>query len=337
MVTIKEMANMLGVSTTTVSNVIHGKTSETSPQTIALVQKTIQECGYVPNISARNLAQNQSGIIGIVMKEKKGQHENLIADPFYSELVGAVEKVMRRKGYYLMMCISDNVDEILKSVKSWNVDGLIMVSMDYKDISYIRSSYENSIVLIDCYECPEDAAEVNITLDDEKGAYDITEYLIRSGHRKMAYLTFRMEGIVKIRYEGCKAALKTYGISAGKEDFPVISVEELGLGGAMETALSLVPKYTAIICSSDYYAAHTINHMADRGIRVPEDVSVTGFDDNEYAQLVRPGLTTVHQDVSEKGTRAAHVLLDMIKKKERLQQKIILPFKLIVRDSVKIL
>ena len=134
MVTIKEIANRLGVSTTTVSNVIHGKTSEVSPATIELVQKMLKECGYVPNMGARNLAQNQSRIIGIVMKERKGRYTNLLSDPFYGELVGAVEKVIRSKGYYLMMNISDNMEDIIAGAASWNVDGVIMVSLDYEDV-----------------------------------------------------------------------------------------------------------------------------------------------------------------------------------------------------------
>ena len=107
MVTIKEIANQLGVSMTTVSNVIHGKTSEVSPATIEMVQKALKESGYVPNMGARNLAQNQSKIIGVVMKERKGRYTNLLCDPFYGELVGAIEKIIRTKDYYLMMNISD--------------------------------------------------------------------------------------------------------------------------------------------------------------------------------------------------------------------------------------
>lgn len=337
MVTIKEMANRLGVSTTTISNVIHGKTSEVSPATIELVRKTIEECGYIPNINARNLAQNQSGIIGIVMKERKGQHENMIADPFYGELTGAVEKVVRTKDKYLMLCISDNMDDIIKSVKSWNVDGLIVVSLDYEDILYVRSVYKNFMVLIDCHVSSAEVGEVNITLDDRKGAYDITEYLIRSGHRKIAYVTFGKKGIVKKRYEGCIDALEAYGLPTNEDSFPVVCVEELGLNGALEAAGYLAGEYTAFICSSDYYAAHLINYLEDRGISVPGDVSVTGFDDNDYAKMVRPHLTTLHQDVNEKGMWAARLLLDMIEKKEKIQRDIILPFRLVVRDSVKIL
>ena len=139
MVTIKEIANQLGVSMTTVSNVIHGKTSEVSPATIEMVQKALKESGYVPNMGARNLAQNQSKIIGVVMKERKGRYTNLLCDPFYGELVGAIEKIIRTKDYYLMMNISDNMQDTLKNAATWNVDGVIMVSLDYEDVLELRT------------------------------------------------------------------------------------------------------------------------------------------------------------------------------------------------------
>lgn len=335
MITIKEMANILGMSTTTVSNVIHGKTSQVSPATIELVEKAIKDYGYVPNISARNLAQNNSNIIGIAMKEKKGKYENLISDPFYGELVGAVEKIVRAKGYYLMMYISDDVNEIIKCVNTWNVDGLILASVDYEDVIRLRACYKNPLVLIDCYNCAEGSDEVNVTLDEQKGACEMTEYLIRHGHRKMAYVAYGTEGIAGERYKGCVKALKQYKMPYDQSSFPVIGIGELGLEEAMEAAYRLTGEYTAMICGSDYYAAWLVNYLEDRGIRIPEDLSVTGFDDNEFARIVRPKLTTVRQNVMEKGMNAVRILTDMIEGKAEVKHNILLPFKIVVRDSVK--
>ena len=337
MVTIKEIASQLGVSMTTVSNVIHGKTSEVSPATIEMVQKALKESGYVPNMGARNLAQNQSKIIGVVMKERKGRYTNLLCDPFYGELVGAIEKIIRTKDYYLMMNISDNMQDTLKNAATWNVDGVIMVSLDYEDVLELRKSYKKPMVLIDCYNCPEDAPEINITLDEQKGAFDVTEYLIRSGHSRLAYFAYGTEGIAGERYKGCVRALKEYGLPWDQESFPVISIGEMGLEGAMEAVCFGRDAYTAVICGSDYYAARLINYIEDHGIRVPDDLSVTGFDDNEYARLVRPHLTTVRQSVTEKGMRAVRILLDLMNGRTYEEHNIRLPFKMVVRDSVRVL
>ena len=102
MITIKELADILGMSTTTVSNVIHGKTREVSQGTIERVEQALQQYDYVPNISARNLAQNKSKIIGLAMKARQDKYTNFIKDPFVSELVGGIEKTVRRLGYFMM-------------------------------------------------------------------------------------------------------------------------------------------------------------------------------------------------------------------------------------------
>ena len=99
MITIKEMARMLGTSTTTVSNVIHGKTGEVSPAMVKKVKKLLQEYDYVPNLNARNLARNKSGIIGLAMKGLHEKYENLIKDPFAGELTGGIERSVRFRGY----------------------------------------------------------------------------------------------------------------------------------------------------------------------------------------------------------------------------------------------
>ena len=248
-----------------------------------------------------------------------------------------MEKVIRSKGYYLMMNISDNMEDIIAGAASWNVDGVIMVSLDYEDVLELRKTYKKPMVLIDCCNCPEDAEEINITVDDRKGAYDVTEYLIRSGHKRMAYFAYNTQGISGVRYEGCIRALKDYGLPWDRESFPVVSVKELGLEGAFESVCYQREDFTAVICNADYYAASLINYMEDRGVSIPEELSVTGFDDNEYARLIRPHLTTVRQSVTDKGVRAVRILTDLINGKEYRERTILLPFKMVVRDSVKIL
>ena len=102
---LKEMAEMLGISTTTVSNVINGKTSEVSQKTAEKVQKLLDEYDYVPNMNAKNLAQNHSRLIGIVLKRRKDKYENIFTDPFHGELLGALESAIREQGYYMMIYI----------------------------------------------------------------------------------------------------------------------------------------------------------------------------------------------------------------------------------------
>lgn len=145
MVTIKEIANTLGLSTTTVSNVIHGKTKEVSEDTIERVKEILKKYEYVPNINARNLAKNNSRIIGIALKSRKGHFigKNYIKDAFTSELVGAIERAVKDAGYFLMIYISDNIAETLSYISTWNVDGLILLGMMNEDCSKIKKNTKN--------------------------------------------------------------------------------------------------------------------------------------------------------------------------------------------------
>ena len=154
MITIKEIASRLGLSTTTVSNVIHGKTKEVSAETIARVQKFLEEVEYVPNINARNLAQGQSKIIGVVLKTldfRLWYSDNILSDPFVAEMIGGIERAVREAGYYMMLYISDDIAEIIQHISIWNVDGLILFSMMDDDGNRVAAKYHKPIVCIDTY------------------------------------------------------------------------------------------------------------------------------------------------------------------------------------------
>lgn len=337
MITIKNMADMLGISTTTVSNVIHGKTSEVSQKTVERVQRLLEEYDYVPNSSAISLTQNRSKIIGVALKSRKDKYENIIADPFHSELIGSIEAEIRQQGYFMMIYTSENIDEVIRNVLTWNVDGLLLVGMLHDDFIRIRSRYKKPIVLIDSYTPKDIMNYVNIGLEDEKGAYEMTRYLLEQGHRRIAFLADNMEGVDYIRYKGHKRALKDYGCSAREEDMLIIRPGMLERESSMEEIYDRSRDYTAFMCCSDYYAVIIMDYLMDRGVRIPEDLSITGFDDILLSRIVRPRLTTVRQDVTRKGRFSVEYLLDLVQDKELPQQDVRLPVELVIRESVKVL
>ena len=151
MITIKEIAKELNMSTTTVSNVIHGKTKEVSAETIDRVQRFLDEVEYVPNISARNLAQNQSKIIGVVLKTSEARYSNILTDPFVAEMLGGIEKTIRESGYYMMVYISEDINEIIKHVTSWNVDGLLLFWMLDDDAIKVYRKFRGPVCFIDTF------------------------------------------------------------------------------------------------------------------------------------------------------------------------------------------
>lgn len=333
MITIKEMADMIGVSTTTVSNVIHGKTGEVSQKTVDKVQKMLAACDYIPNMNARNLAQNESRIIGVALKSRKDKYENLIKDPFMGEVIGAIERSVRAKGYFMMIYISNEIDEIVQYISSWNVDGLVLMGMLHDDCLKVKHKCKKPMVLIDSYSSQDTTTYSNVGLEDARGALEMTRYLIQNGHTRIAFLSDNCEGVDYERFSGYQQALQEAGIKYEEHNF--ILIHPGTIEASLEELYELSGDYTAYFCVSDYYAALVINYLKDRGKKIPEDISVVGFDDNFYGHVVRPALTTVHQNPSEKGELAVDILIDSIQKKVDETSRILLPTHLVIRDSVK--
>ena len=335
MITIKEISKQLGLSTTTVSNVIHGKIKEVSPETIEKVRRYLEEVEYVPNISARNLAQNQSKIIGLVLKTRQDRYMDLLEDPFVSEMLVGIEKEVRRAGYYMMLYMSDDIAEIIGHAATWNVDGLILYCMLDDDGSRVSEKVHKPIVCIDTYSKNEDQSFVNIGLDDENGAYEAVLYLISCGHRRIAFLSDNKEGVDLMRFRGYRRALKEAGIEYSDRSFWMLRTEKDEVERSLERICRRIGRHTAVLCASDLFAVMFMSRLHDHHIRVPEEISVMGFDDNLYGRLFRPALTTVHQDPERKGMLAAQVLIGMLQGKEPHSRQILLETELVVRDSVR--
>ena len=237
----------------------------------------------------------------------------------------------------MMLYTSEDINEIVRNVVSWNTEGLILIGMLHDDYLRIKSKYKNPVVLIDSYTPKNIAKYVNIGLDDEQGGYLMTKYLLECGHRKIAFLADNMEGVDYVRYTGHQRALQEYNIDVDLDNLIVIRPSKYERQGSMEEIYAVAHKFTAFMCCSDYYAVTLMKYLRERGIRFPEDLSITGFDDNLYAQVVSPPLTTIHQNISQRGTMAVEYLLRMIDGWAPKSTSITLPVKLVVRDSVKIL
>lgn len=335
MITIKEMANMLGISTTTVSNVIHGKTSEVSQSTVEKVRKMLEEYDYVPNINARNLASNRSNIIGVAMVNKRKGYENYLQDAFIGELVGSIERALKKSGYFMMMYFTESTEELMQTVFSWNVDGMIMFGMSKEDCSMVRKKFKKPQIFIDSYIDNVQISGVNIGLDDRRGGYMVGQYLISKGHRKIAFIADNFRGSDYERYCGFAASMSEAGMSVGPSNLIQIEAQEDNLEKSLEKVCELSRNYTAFFCAADYYALLVMNSLKDHGISVPDDISIVGFDDNIYSQMVRPGITTIHQSASMKGELAVKYLMDQLEGKPVEPNWIVLPVQLVERDTVK--
>lgn len=337
MIRIKDIAEKAGVSPTTVSNVLHGNTKKVSKDTIEKIDKILHELNYIPNMGARMLAKNGSKIIGVIFNYPKREEKNAVQDPFNSELIGSLEEAIRRHGYYMMFCAADGAEDILTLAATWNIDGLIMLGIDSTQCRLIKQSTAKPTVFIDSYADDIDMEYENIGLNDEDGGYQMTRYLLKNGHRKIAFLADIPDpvGVDWWRLQGCKRALEEAGIPFGKENYIPFSRNYYQRQIDFKKLCNRVDNFTALFFASDYYAVNAINVFYDYGICVPRDISVVGFDDNYFAQTVRPQLTTVRQDVSQKGIQAVELVIKLIHGEPVETNNIRLPVSLVIRDSVR--
>lgn len=335
MTTIKEIADIVGVSTTTVSNVIHGKVKKVSQQNIEKIQKVLEEKKYVAPMGRSTLTNGQSHMIGVVIHVTKHYGDTLIADPFYSKVIGVIEKCLQESGYYMMLYSSEQLDDIFHMAVAWNVDGLICLSFNYNDYDKLRSLTQKPAVAIDIYNDTE-TDYLNIGLQDEEGGYLMTKYLIQSGFKKILLLALRDKGVDHERFMGYRRALEEFDIPYKKTDFIWLHDEADKRKENYQRLCQFMKKDYVMFFLSDWYAMEAMAYFQKEGYRIPGDISIAGFDDNDFCTLCIPTLTTVHQDAAEKGRKAVEMLLQVLKGEELEERQILLPVSLKVRESVRI-
>ena len=334
MIRIKDIADRAGVSPTTVSNVIHGKTGRVSKATVEKINRILKEMEYVPSISARMLANNSSGLIGVALGFMKKGNASSFEDPFVSAMLGNLEYQIREHGYYMMLVARHEQDDIMQQALGWNFDGMIAMALKEKEIAELSERLGKPLVTIDQYLPPELGVR-SITMDDRGGAYQMSQYLIGKGHKKFLFLSDCDLGVDHYRWLGVRQAMEEAGIEDFESRHIVIPWNPEQREKAYEEMLPFFKKQTALFFSSDYYALEASNFLQNRGIKVPEEISIAGFDDVPYAKLARPKLTNVNQMVDGKARRAVEVLMHLIQD-EPVQKDIPpLPTTLVERESVR--
>ncbi|PMQ02447.1 MAG: LacI family transcriptional regulator [Dictyoglomus sp. NZ13-RE01] len=333
-VTIKDIAKEAKVSATTVSNVIHKNYDKVSPETVKRIEKIIREKQYVPNMSARALVKNSSKIIGVINTLIPVERGSFITDPFHTMLVGGIEKELSKRGYFTMLRTVSNDKELITLLKNWNLDGIILTGIFDDEFYHALKSHEIPMVLIDSYIDDEEILKVG--LEDFKGGYIATKYLIEKGHKNILFISpkIREHGVLEERLKGYKKALEEACIPFNPENVwehgaTVDECIELG------KKLSRRKDITAIFVTADIMAISIMKGLQEMGIRIPEDISIIGFDDLEISKLSTPKLTTVHQDIEKKGIISAEMLVNYLEGKEIKEKNVVLPVHLVERESVK--
>lgn len=341
MITIKQIANELNVSPTTVSNVIHGNYRKVSAENVERISQKLKERNYIPNMGARMLAQGGSKIIGVVMniryyKQESGERYEFGYKLFHSTLLSVLEREIRKNDYYMMYYVSKDVNEILTVVGQWNIDGMVIHGLDEEDCCRLVQEVKKPIVFIDCAFTTENCFS-NVGLYDRYGGYLATHHFLENGHSRIGFLTYSdpPKGYIGERYEGYEQALKEYGLEADRESIVYLSPydeERMQIYGRLYQERE---RFTALLVDSDYYAVELMSYFQDRGMQIPDEMSIIGFDNNSFSRVVRPKLTTVHQDVELKAVKAMELLQEHLQNPDQPYKRIILPVRLIKRETVK--
>jgi LacI family transcriptional regulator len=327
-VTIIDVAAEAGVSYGTVSRVINNDV-HVKEETRQRVLNAMQKLGFVANRQARSLAGGRANSIGVLVPD--------LGTAYIGEIMRGIDAELSLTDLDLILYTTHRTASkeasYVANLAQGMVDGLLLV-LPRRPVDFIGTLTKRKFpfILIDHQGTGQDCPSVGAA--NWQGGYDATEYLIKLGHERIGFITGWMDlGCATDRLGGYRSALRTYHIPEAPElVFEGTFFQPDGFAGA-SAMLDLPEPPTAIFASNDMMAMGVMDAVRDRGLRVPEDVSVLGFDDIPQASLVRPALTTISQPLEKMGRVATQLLLELLQHPDRQVQRIELPTHLVVRDS----
>jgi LacI family transcriptional regulator len=325
----KDVARLAAVSQATVSLVLSGGGRAIPAETWGRITRAAQDLGYVPNRAAQALRTSRTMTIACIVPD--------ITNPFYPALIRGIQSVTDGISYDVLSVNTDGHPERERHFLDWfrqgRVDGVIGVffTLRARDFKPLIDAGVPVVRIESSKKKGGDIAIDDIFVDSQAAAYELTNYLIGRGHRRIAMIAGR-GGPQGVRIEGYRAALAEAGI----EPHVVIDAEFSEVGGvrATEAILSGSYKPTAIFAANDLMAIGVMQSLRERGVKIPGDIAVAGFDDISAAKLVTPSLTTVAQFQGDMGVKAAQILMERLRdSKPGAGTALEMPFRLILRDS----
>lgn len=339
--TLKEIASMAGVSIATVSYVLNN-TVKVSEETRLKVEKIIKETGYRSNILAKSLRKNESRLIGVIVEDITVWHTAYIID--------GINKIAEARGYHTILSnlrllskiesqfehigkFQKDIDKAVDVMIGMQVDGIIYVGMHDRKISHVLHDIKKPVVYCYCYT---DGEGSSVRYSNEKSSYQMTRMLIENGHRDFGVIN-GLDGSepAALRFNGFKRALDEAEIE--------LKEENIGCGNwkyhdGKEVARKLLNREDyphAIVAMNDEMAVGVYDAAAELGLKIPDDVSVIGFDNADIVHYVSPRITTIDRPLQEMGYRSMELLLGIINGDSVGDINITLPCTLIKGESVK--
>ena len=326
--TISVVARRARVSTSTVSHVING-TRLVSPEKTALVNEAIAATGYQPNALARSLARKVSNYVGIAI--------SAITNPYFSDIICAIENECARLG--LLVFLADTRDEpghelaVVQALQERRVDGIILAPCGDPENATVRYLERSGIptVLVDRFA---ESAFDHVGVENKQAVANLVSHIAGLGHRRIGMLGAQAGfSTTRERIEGYRLGLKRNGIGFDADLVQPSNMNFEATQNAVAALLKLANPPTAIITGNNLTTIGAVAAIRKAGLRIPQDISLAGFDDFEWADYFEPRLTLIAQPCNEIGHRAAQMLVERINGLTAAPRSVRLKSTLVVRDS----
>jgi len=329
MATMAEVAREAGVSVATVSRLLNQQ-GTVSPNTAERVYAAIKKLSYEPNLLARNFRKSESRVILILAPN--------VTNPYYAHILSGIGDAAAGQGYAALIFTTGDDParerEALEMLKKHRADGAILIASDM-GCSWLLE-YTDRYPIVQCSEYDPDVNIPHVSIDNYKATQESMEYLIALGHSRIAIISAENAYIsTSLRVKAYRDTLARHGI-APREDYIAQASRDYSFKSGKWRAkelLAIDPRPTAIFCISDTLALGAITAAKELGLRVPQDVTVVGFDDVEHTTMLHPYITTVAQPCYELGKQSAHLLFARMTQGKEIPRQTILKHQLIVRES----
>lgn len=322
-ITIKDVAEMAGVSKATVSRVMNNS-KPVSDEIRKRVMDAIESTNFKPSAVARSLSNQKTKTIGVIVPD--------VANPLFSEIIKGIEEVAREAAYTVLLCVSGYEDtremHYLEVLKEKEVDGLILSSYhNTKEQKQMLLNFGKPVVLVGF----EDDDFTSVEIDNHQAAIDVAEHFIKN-HKKIGMIHGPLDDLCagRMRKEGFESALKNAGFKSHFKE------GDFKYHTGFEGAISLCKEHqvTALFCANDMMALGAIKGVQSLGLNIPDDVEIIGFDDVYMSSIYQPSLSTVHQPFEMKGRLATKELIKGLNGQNNIE-KIVLDYKLVFRETTK--
>jgi LacI family transcriptional regulator, galactose operon repressor len=326
--TIYDVARLAGVSTATVSRALNG-TGQIAPATRATIEAAVEQLGYRPNTIARSLVTKSTQTIALLLPD--------ITNPFYAALVSGIQQTALAQGWTMLLCTTESDAEreelYLRVLRAKQVDGALVDGLVLPP-DRIARFVEDGFPIV-CLDRDIDSRSIPLVqVDNRLGGRIATRHLVDLGHTRIAHVTGAGElGISDERLAGYRDAITEAGLPV---DFQLVEEGRFTDDGGHDAARRLLerqPDLTAIFAANDLSALGVMNAVAEAGRRVPDDVSVVGFDDLHLSAYTSPPLTTIRQPAVEIATLATEILIGLTRGQQAERMRHLLEPELVVRAS----